>query len=200
MLLSYNADYAWSNFKEDRDWPIKIQSKLRFFIFNVLLQTSTAKAIGPRLSLKGHKILGQWDELFQSTSNQNNKYIKVSLRVFLHFIKHLVLTVYRGEDLWIHAILTSVLDRNELFASNHGLCSLRTSRMLYPLNVVLFGLQGYNFFCPMPPHGLVDFAVLPPGHGRSVTEGRPWGAVTLSRWCEWWYRRTARTALKPKFY
>jgi len=27
------------------------------------------------------------------------------------------------------------------------------------------------FFCPMsPPHVLVDFVVLPPGHGRSVTD------------------------------
>ena len=45
---------------------------------------------------------------------------------------------------------------------------------------------------PMPPHVLVYVVVLPPGHGRSVTDfwgwGRPWGAVTLSRWCEWWYR------------
>jgi hypothetical protein len=23
--------------------------------------------------------------------------------------------------------------------------------------------------------------------------GRPWGAVTLSRWCEWWYRRVECT-------
>ena len=26
------------------------------------------------------------------------------------------------------------------------------------------------FFCPMPPHDLVDFVVLPPVHGRSVTD------------------------------
>jgi len=26
-------------------------------------------------------------------------------------------------------------------------------------------------FCPMPPpHVLVDFVILPPGHGRSVTD------------------------------
>ena len=24
---------------------------------------------------------------------------------------------------------------------------------------------------------------------RLLRFGRPWGAVTLSRWCEWWYRR-----------
>ena len=26
------------------------------------------------------------------------------------------------------------------------------------------------FFFPMPPHYFVDFVVLPPGHGRSVTD------------------------------
>ena len=29
---------------------------------------------------------------------------------------------------------------------------------------------GVFFFFPMPPHVLVDFVVLPPGHGRSVTD------------------------------
>jgi len=29
---------------------------------------------------------------------------------------------------------------------------------------------GDFFFCPVPPHVLVDFVVLPPGHGRSVTD------------------------------
>ena len=24
---------------------------------------------------------------------------------------------------------------------------------------------------------------------RLLRLGRPWGAITLSRWCEWWYRR-----------
>ena len=28
----------------------------------------------------------------------------------------------------------------------------------------------YIFFGPMPPHVLVDFVVLPPGHGSSVTD------------------------------
>jgi len=32
------------------------------------------------------------------------------------------------------------------------------------------------FFCPMPPHVLVDFMVLPPGHGRSVTNFWGWDA------------------------
>ena len=26
------------------------------------------------------------------------------------------------------------------------------------------------FFGPMPPHVLVDFVVLPPGHGRNLTD------------------------------
>ena len=32
-----------------------------------------------------------------------------------------------------------------------------------------------NFFCLMPPHVLVDFAVLSPGHGSSVTDF--WGII-----------------------
>ena len=28
----------------------------------------------------------------------------------------------------------------------------------------------YFLFCPIPPHVLVDFVVLPPGHGSSVTD------------------------------
>ena len=33
------------------------------------------------------------------------------------------------------------------------------------------------FFFPMPPHVLfVDFVVLPPGHGRSVTDFKGWDA------------------------
>ena len=36
---------------------------------------------------------------------------------------------------------------------------------------------------------------------RLLRLGHPWGAVTLSRWCEWWYRRmSVSTALKPNFY
>jgi len=30
--------------------------------------------------------------------------------------------------------------------------------------------QHFLFFGPMPPHVLVDFVVLPPGHGRSATD------------------------------
>jgi len=63
----------------------------------------------------------------------------------------------------------------------------------------------FFFFCPMPPHVLVDFVVLPPGHGRSVTDF--WGSdahesqlrcpddVSGDRG-----RCSARRALKPKFY
>jgi len=59
------------------------------------------------------------------------------------------------------------------------------------------------FFGPTPPHVLVDFVVLPPGHGRGVTDFRGWDAhVALLRCpddvsgdiggC------SARRALKPK--
>ena len=40
-----------------------------------------------------------------------------------------------------------------------------------------FGGKTVFFFGPMPPHVLVGFVVLPPGHGRSVTDlvGMPLG-------------------------
>ena len=61
------------------------------------------------------------------------------------------------------------------------------------------------FFNPMPPHVLVDFVVLPPGHGRSVTDFWGWDAHETQLRCpddvsgdrE---RCSARRALKPKFY
>ena len=34
----------------------------------------------------------------------------------------------------------------------------------------------FYLLCPMPPHVLVDFVVLPPGHGRSVTDFWGWDA------------------------
>ena len=58
--------------------------------------------------------------------------------------------------------------------------------------------------CP-PPHVLVDFVVLPPGHGSSVTDFRGWDAHKAQLRCAddvtgdiggW----SARRALKPKFY
>jgi len=60
----------------------------------------------------------------------------------------------------------------------------------------------FFLFGPMPPHVLVDFVVLPPGHGRSVTDFSVWDAHEAQMWdvsgdvggCN------ARRALKPKFY
>ena len=54
----------------------------------------------------------------------------------------------------------------------------------------------------MPPHVLVDFVVLPPGHGRSVTYSRGWDAHEAQLRCPdvsgdiggW----SARGAFKPK--
>ena len=59
------------------------------------------------------------------------------------------------------------------------------------------------FFCP--PHVLVDFVVLPPGHGRSVTDLWGWDAHVAQLRCADDVsgdrgRRSARRALKPKFY
>jgi len=58
---------------------------------------------------------------------------------------------------------------------------------------------------PMPPHVLVDFVVLPPGHGRSVTDFCCWGAHEAQLHCPHDVsgdrgRSSARRALKPKFY
>ena len=59
----------------------------------------------------------------------------------------------------------------------------------------------FSFFLIQCHHmSFVDFVVLPPGHGRRL--GRPWGAVTLSRWCVSGDTGgcSARRGLKPKVY
>jgi len=62
------------------------------------------------------------------------------------------------------------------------------------------------FFCrPMPPHVLVDFVVLPPGHGMSVTDFWVWDAHEAQLRCPDDVsadrgRCSARRALKSKFY
>ena len=57
----------------------------------------------------------------------------------------------------------------------------------------------------MTPHVLVDFVVLPPGHGRSVTDFRGWDAHEAQLRCPDDVSGdiggcSARRALKPKFY
>jgi len=61
------------------------------------------------------------------------------------------------------------------------------------------------FFLPIPPHVLVDFAVLRPGHGRSVTDFWSWDAHEAQLRCHDDVsgdtgRCSARGALKPKLY
>jgi len=63
----------------------------------------------------------------------------------------------------------------------------------------------YFFFGPMPPHVLVDFVVLPPGHGGSVTYFWGWDAHEAQLRCPNDVsgdigRCSARRVLKPKFY
>jgi len=65
--------------------------------------------------------------------------------------------------------------------------------------------QGKCFFCPVPPHFLVDFVVLPPEHGRSVTDFWVWDTHEGQLRCPDDAsgdrgRYSARRALKPKFY
>ena len=57
----------------------------------------------------------------------------------------------------------------------------------------------------MPPHVLVDFMVLPPGHGSSVTNFRDWDAHEAQLRCPDDVSGdiggcSARRAPKPKFY
>jgi hypothetical protein len=57
----------------------------------------------------------------------------------------------------------------------------------------------------MPPHVLVHFVVLPPGHGSSVTDFWGWDAHEAQLRCPDDVRGdiggcSARRALKPKFY
>jgi len=87
--------------------------------------------------------------------------------------------------------------------------------MLTTVQATNFGLppgryvrkQRIKTFCfrPMPPHILVDYVVLPPGHGSSVTEFRGSDGNKAQLRCPddvsgdiggW----SARRALKPKFY
>jgi len=61
------------------------------------------------------------------------------------------------------------------------------------------------FFFPMPPHVLTDFVVLPPEHGRSVTDFRVWDSHEAQLRCPDDVSGDiggcrARRALKPKFY
>jgi len=50
-----------------------------------------------------------------------------------------------------------------------------------------------HFFLSNAPHVLYGLRGLPSWAwqkcNRLLRLGHPWGAVTLSRWCEWWYRR-----------
>jgi len=61
----------------------------------------------------------------------------------------------------------------------------------------------FFFFGPLPPHVLVDFVVLPPGDGRSVTDFWGWDAHE-AQLCDDVSGDiggcSASRALKPKFY
>jgi hypothetical protein len=76
-------------------------------------------------------------------------------------------------------------------------CSVRLSRRHSTLK---------SFFFPMPPHVRIDFVVLPPGCGRSVTDVWGWGAHRAQLRCpcdvsdDTYERGVTRGALKPKFY
>jgi len=66
-------------------------------------------------------------------------------------------------------------------------------------------VHGFFFWGSMPSHIVVDFVVLPPGHGRSVTDFWGWDAHEVRLRCSddvsgYIGGCSARRDLKPKFY
>ena len=73
------------------------------------------------------------------------------------------------------------------------------------LSRTLFFNKYHYCLCPLPPHVLVDFVVLPLGHGSSVTDFWGWDAHEAQLCCADNVSGdiggcSARRALKPKFY
>ena len=56
------------------------------------------------------------------------------------------------------------------------------------------------FFCPVPPHVLVGFVVLPPGNGRSLTDAHEAQLRCPDYVSDDIGGCSARRTLKPKFY
>jgi len=84
-----------------------------------------------------------------------------------------------------------------------GLGSLYVTR--WGKRFYIFELDSQFFSSNAPPHVLVDFVVLPPGHGRNVTDFWVWDAHEARSRCPDDVSGdiggcSARRALKPKFY
>jgi len=89
---------------------------------------------------------------------------------------------------------------------NHGNCFTdANTHVLWGPSSLKLTITFALFFCPMPPHVLVDFVVLPPGHGGSVTYFYGWDAHEAQLRCPDDVsgdvgRCSARRVLKHKFY
>ena len=111
----------------------------------------------------------------------------------------------------LHKIVTTASGTVQLPPSNDtGDCSYSFvyswSWVWLTLETCRVNLQN-NFFLlpPMPPLVLLDFVVLPPGHGRSVTDFWRWDAHEAQLRCPDDVsgdrgRCRARRALEPKFF
>jgi len=79
------------------------------------------------------------------------------------------------------------------------------SQMFVVLRIIQRDMITVFFFGPIPPHVLVEFVVLPSGHGRSVTDFWVWDDDEARLRCPDDVSGdiggcNARGALKPKFY
>ena len=95
--------------------------------------------------------------------------------------------------------------RNETFSFVITVCpSIRMEHLGFHWTVVLKVLFLFFFQCHHMSF-LVDFVVLPPGHGRNVTDFSGWDAHEAQLRCPDGVsgdigRCSARRGLKPKFY
>jgi hypothetical protein len=100
----------------------------------------------------------------------------------------------------------------ELFKGRHSRCIMCINQYIFPFpsDHTQLTIQGrVDFFwggmSPHVPYGLRGLlSRFWSKCNRLLRLGRPQGAVTFTRWCEWWYiyiyERGVPGSLKPKFY
>ena len=105
---------------------------------------------------------------------------------------------------WHLFTIITIYTQDTIHIRRHKQTRTATNTIYWHLPVP--GLHGRIFFCPLPPHVLCGHRGPPSWSwqewNRLLRLGRPWGAVTLSRWCMSGDRGgcSARRGLKPKFY
>jgi len=103
---------------------------------------------------------------------------------------------------WHHGYLTFQLLNENYKCWTNALTVIIIIRIVFSL---FLPVPGIMFFCPMPPHVLVDFVVLPPEHGSGETDFWGWEDHEVQLRCpddmngdiRGW---SAMRVLKPKFY